>query len=132
MSFSHELRIRYAEVDAQGVAFNAHYLTYLDEAMTRYLEHLGYDPRETFTGAASFDVMLVKTTLEWHGSAGFEDILSIAVAPTRLGSSSFDLEFRAAVADAPVLTATTTYVSVVPGERRSTPIPEDVRAALSA
>lgn len=32
--FAHRLRVRYAECDAQGVVFNAHYLTYLDVSIT--------------------------------------------------------------------------------------------------
>ena len=34
--FTHVLRIRYAEVDAQGIVFNSHYLTYFDCAITEY------------------------------------------------------------------------------------------------
>lgn len=32
---------RYGEVDQQGVVFNAHYLTWFDEACTAFLDHLG-------------------------------------------------------------------------------------------
>lgn len=132
MPFTHTLRVRYAEVDAQDVVFNAHYLTYVDEAMTRFVEHLGYDPRATFTEGGDLDVMLVRCELEWQGSAAFEDEVTIAVEPVRLGRSSFDLRFTLTVDGAPVATATTTYVSVVPGEKRSTPIPDRLRAELES
>ena len=36
--FVHHIRPRYAEVDAQGVVFNAHWLTYFDESQTRFFE----------------------------------------------------------------------------------------------
>ena len=39
--FVHRVRPRYAEVDAQGVVFNAHWLTYFDEACTRFFEAWG-------------------------------------------------------------------------------------------
>ena len=32
--FSHQLRVRYAECDSQGVVFNAHYLAYFDISIT--------------------------------------------------------------------------------------------------
>ena len=32
--FTHHLRVRYAECDAQGVVFNAHYLAYFDTSLT--------------------------------------------------------------------------------------------------
>ena len=40
--FSHRIRVRYAEVDGQGVVFNAHWLTYFDETCTRFMESLGF------------------------------------------------------------------------------------------
>ncbi len=41
--FVHRIRPRYAEVDQQGVVFNAHWLTYFDDACTRFFEWLGWD-----------------------------------------------------------------------------------------
>ena len=43
-AFVHHVRPRYAEVDVQGVVFNAHWLTYFDEASTRFFESLGFEP----------------------------------------------------------------------------------------
>lgn len=132
MPFTHTIRVRYVEVDAQGVVFNAHYLTYCDDAMTRFFAALGYDPKETFTEGGAFDVMLVKSVLEWKGSAGFEDELAIEVRPSRLGGSSFDITFTMRVGDREVCVVVITYVSVVPGEHRSCPIPDEVRGQLEA
>ena len=42
---SHRIRARYAEVDGQGVVFNAHWLTYFDETCTRFVEIVGFRPR---------------------------------------------------------------------------------------
>jgi acyl-CoA thioester hydrolase len=132
MAFTHHVRVRYAEVDAQGVVFNAHWLTYFDEAMTRFVEALGFDPKTTFTETGPFDVMLVRSVVEWRGPAGFDDLIEIGVTTDRLGTSSFDLRFTATVAGREVVTATTTYVSVIPGEHRSQPIPAAVRRQLEA
>ena len=41
--FTHILRIRYAEVDAQGIVFNSHYLTYFDCAITEYYRKIKYN-----------------------------------------------------------------------------------------
>ena len=41
--FSHPFRVRYSEIDGQGVVFNAHYLTYFDTTITEYFRALGYD-----------------------------------------------------------------------------------------
>jgi acyl-CoA thioesterase FadM len=76
--------------------------------------------------------MVVKVALDWSGPVGFDDEIDIAVVPVRLGTKSFDLEYRATVDGRPVCTGTVTYVSVKPGSADSTRIPDDVRAALEA
>ena len=126
--FVHRIRVRYAEVDGQGVVFNAHWLTYCDEACTRFVDTLGF--REIWID--QFDVMLVKAVLEWQGPARFDEWVDVAVTPSRLGTKSFDLRYRASVDDRPACEATITYVAVRPGENSSMPIPEEVRTALES
>jgi acyl-CoA thioester hydrolase len=128
-AFTHSIRVRYAEVDGQGVVFNAHWMTYFDESCTRFMESLGFGPDFWI---AEYDVMLVRANIEWAGSARFDDWVEVEVVPTRLGTKSFDLRYRASVAGAPVCEATITYVSVQPGAYNSIEIPEKVRAALTA
>ena len=126
--FVHRVRPRYAEVDAQGVVFNAHWLTYFDEACTRWFDMMGFNPAEAFF--RDFDVMLVKAVLEWQGPAGFDDLVDIAVETARLGSASFDVRYTATVGSRPVCAGTVTYVSVKPGTHDSVPIPDGLRDRL--
>jgi acyl-CoA thioester hydrolase len=126
--FVHRVRVRYAEVDAQGVVFNAHWLTYFDEACTRFVESLGFGPDFWIH---EFDVMLVHAELDWAGPARFDDWIDIEVAPVRLGGKSFDLRYRASVAGAAACTAVITYVGVTPGSTVSAAIAPPVRAALA-
>ncbi len=128
VAFVHRVRPRYAEVDAQGVVFNAHWLTYFDEACTRWFETMGFDPKEAFF--RDFDVMLVKAVLEWEGPAGFDDVVDIAVCTARLGNASFDVRYTATVEQRPVCVGTITYVSVKPGTHESTPVPGVLRDRL--
>jgi acyl-CoA thioester hydrolase len=130
VTFVHRLRPRYAEVDAQGVVFNAHWLTYFDEACTRFFDELGFHPATAFF--SDFDMMLVKAVLEWRGPAGFDDEVDIAVEPVRLGTTSLDLRYTATVEGRPVCIGVITYVSVRPGVKESAPIPDEVRARLAA
>lgn len=132
MSFVHRIRVRYGECDAQGVVFNANWLAYIDDALTEYFRHLGYDPKETWLEDARFDVMLVKSVLEWQGPAGFDDRVALAVVPTRLGTKSFDLTYTATVDDRTVLTAIVTYVTIDPKAHTSIAIPDEVRERLEA
>jgi acyl-CoA thioester hydrolase len=127
--FTHRIRVRYAEVDGQGVVFNAHWLTYFDETCTRYVESWGFGADYWIN---EFDVMLVKVVVEWSGPARFDEWVEIAVEPTRLGTKSFDLRYRASVDDRAACEATITYVAVKPGVNDSIEIPEQVRAVLTA
>ena len=68
--FTHRIRVRYAEVDGQGVVFNAHWLTYFDETCTRFVESWGFGADYWIH---EFDVMLVKAVLEWSGPARFDE-----------------------------------------------------------
>jgi acyl-CoA thioester hydrolase len=126
--FVHQLRPRYAEVDAQGVVFNAHWLTYFDEACTRWFDQMGFNPAEAFF--RDFDLMLVKAVLEWQGPAGFDDQVDIAVETARLGKASFDVRYTASVDGRAACVGTVTYVSVKPGTQESVPIPDALRTRL--
>jgi acyl-CoA thioester hydrolase len=128
--FVHRVRPRYAEVDLQGVVFNAHWLTYFDEACTRFFEHMGFDAAKDFF--ETFDVMLVKAVLEWQGPAGFDELVDIGVAVSRIGAKSFDVRYVAGVGERPACTGVITYVSVTPGTHDPTPIPDGLRACLEA
>ena len=128
--FVHHLRPRYAEIDIQGVVFNAHWLTYFDDASTRFFEWMGFPPAIAFV--RDFDVMVVKAVLEWAGPARFDDDVAIGVSPTRIGNASFDLTYTATIDGAPACTGVITYVSVVPGTHESTPIPDMLRTQLQS
>jgi acyl-CoA thioester hydrolase len=115
-------------VDAQGVVFNAHWLTYFDEACTRWFDTMGFEPKESFF--RDFDLMLVKAVLEWRGPAGFDDVVDIAVETARLGNASFDVRYTATIDGRPACVGTVTYVSVNPGTHESAPIPDVLRERL--
>jgi acyl-CoA thioester hydrolase len=125
--FHNRIRVRYAEIDGQGVVFNAHWLTYFDDSCTRFMESLGFGAD---FWVSEFDVMLVKATLEWSGPARFDDWIDITVEPIRLGTKSFDLRYVATVDRSPACTAVITYVAIAGGTNTSIALPENVRTAL--
>jgi acyl-CoA thioester hydrolase len=130
MAFIHAIRPRYAEVDMQGVVFNAHWLTYFDESVTRFFEALGFPPKETFFEGGAFDVMVVKAVLEWQGPAGFDEEVAVAVGPDRLGTKSFDIRCTATVEGRPACEGVITYVCVAPGTKESVVMPDVLRSRL--
>jgi acyl-CoA thioester hydrolase len=124
----HEIRVRYAEVDMQQHVFNAHYLTYVDEAFDAWCRAaLGED----YYAAGAIDMVLKRADITWHGRAGFGDVLAVDVGTRRWGRTSFDIGFEGSVGERPVFSAVVTYVSVAPGTTQPVPVPETVRSALS-
>lgn len=108
--FELPLRVRYMEVDAQGVVFNAWYLTYFDEAMAAYLAAGGL-PYATML-AAGFDVQLVRSEVDWRTGLHWQDEVRVAVATARLGRTSFSLDFETRRGAEVTCTARTVYVAV--------------------
>jgi acyl-CoA thioester hydrolase len=125
--YRHPVRIRYGECDMQKVVFNANYLAYIDDATDTWMRQVLGPFEET-----GFDFMVKKITLEWQSAARFGEVLDLELQVTRWGHSSYDIGVVGTVGKRPVLTATLVYVSMVPGELRSQPVPPHVRAALEA
>jgi acyl-CoA thioester hydrolase len=130
--YVHPIRPRYGEVDIQGVVFNARWMDYFDDAITQFFSWLGFPLKVVSREEHRFDMMLIKASLEWKGRAGLDDDVRIDVIPVRLGNSSFDVRFDAKVNGDRVCEALITYVAVKPGDDRSSPIPDDIRAKLTA
>ena len=74
--FSHPLRVRWAEVDRQGIVFNGHYLAYFDIGITEYWRAIGY-PYPDGLAEHGTDLFVVKATVEYHASAAYDDMLDI-------------------------------------------------------
>ena len=66
--FFERLRVRWAEIDAQKIVFNGHYLMYFDTAVAGYWRALGVPYAQTM---ASFDgdLFVRKAELEYMASA---------------------------------------------------------------
>ena len=112
----------------QKVVFNAHYLTYCDEAMATWLgAEFGWSGADDH-----FDWMLVRAEIDWRGSATYGDVIDLDVGVLRWGNTSFVTRFRGAVGERVVFEATITYVCVEPGSATKMPVPEDVRSRLGS
>src|SRR3989344_1816110 len=78
--FHHRLRVRWAEVDAQQVVFNGHYLTYLDVASSDYWRAVGLPYPDAFKHAGG-DIFVRRNTLEYHAPAPLDDLLDNGIRP---------------------------------------------------
>ncbi|MCB1746959.1 MAG: acyl-CoA thioesterase [Gammaproteobacteria bacterium] len=127
MSFRHQIRVRYGECDQQGVAFNAHYMAWMDDATEVWVR--GISPGGDYH-AFDWEWMVVKSVIEWQSSARTADLLDIDVGVVRWGRSSFDFGFVGCVAGRPVFSGRTVAVSVKPVTLAKMDTPAAVRELL--
>jgi acyl-CoA thioester hydrolase len=130
------LRVRWAEVDMQKIVFNGHYLTYLDTAVAEYWRAIGLPYPEGYLGRYANDVYLRKATVEYLGSARYDDVLAVCCRVGRLGRSSMSFHFEIyrdepEPSDAPLATAELIYVNADPATMKSAPLPAELRERVA-
>ncbi|WP_194721323.1 acyl-CoA thioesterase [Noviherbaspirillum malthae] len=86
-SFFHSLRVRWAEVDMQGIVFNGHYLTYFDVAFTEYWRATGL-PTALQQAEEGREMFARKATIEYQAPARFDDVVDIGVRCASFGRTS--------------------------------------------
>jgi YbgC/YbaW family acyl-CoA thioester hydrolase len=124
-----ELRVRWAEVDMQRIVFNAHYLTYIDTAIADYWRAIEVPYPDGYVERYGNDVYLRKATLEYLGSARYDDVLSVCCRVARLGRTSmtFAFEIYREREAAPLVTAELVYVNADPATMKAAPLPGALR-----
>lgn len=129
--FFHPFRVRYSEIDGQGVLFNAHYLTYYDTAITEFFRALGYDQ---FADAqkSGVDFHVVKAVVEYKAPIRFDWDLDVGVRVAKIGNSS--LTFALAIfrkgADDLLASGEIIWVNTDQTTHRPVPIPAATRRLL--
>lgn len=126
-SFSHRLRVRWAEADLQGVVFNGHYLTYFDVGVTEYWRALAQG--ELSRVRPYIDCLqVVRATVEYHAAACFDDVIEVSVRTVRLGNSSLTCGFAIHRDEKHLISGENVYVHVRDG--RSSRVPEGLRQGI--
>ena len=82
-----ERRVRWAEIDAQKIVFNGHYLMYLDTAVAGYWRALALPYAPTMESLEG-DLYVRKATLEYHASALYDDLIDVGMRCERIGNTS--------------------------------------------
>ncbi|MBI5789849.1 MAG: acyl-CoA thioesterase [Rhodocyclales bacterium] len=127
----HPLRVRWAEIDAQGIVFNGHYLTWFDIGITEYWRAIGLPYPEGIAGTGG-DLFAVRSVINYHASARFDELLDICVRAARLGNSSMTFEMAVFRGDERLVSGEMVYVNADPKSRTSRALPEKLRAAIEA
>jgi len=134
--FRHEIKVRYGECDMQQVVFNANYMVYCDDAVDSWFQsRLGSRNLE-------FDCMLKNFHITWFSPFRYRDHAVLECRLVRWGNTSLEIKIEGSVDERPgtekssdgdkrkVFDATLTYVSVVPGEVKTSPVPNWVKEEI--
>lgn len=129
--FSHTLRVRYSECDAQGIVFNANWFLFVDVTMTEFWRHTldGYMGLPQRYGV---EVVMAQNGANFRSPAHFDDVLTIFPHVAKLGNSSMRMEFTVKRGDELLWEAFAIYVFVDAETLRPVPIPDEIRPKLEA
>ena len=125
------LRVRWAEIDAQQIVFNGHYLMYFDTAIAGYWRALAMPYHETMT-ALGGDMFVRKATLEYLGSARYDDVLDIGMRCARVGNSSMTFQAGAFRQEQLLVSGELVYVFADPEAKQPLPVPAPLRALFES
>jgi len=130
--FSHPFRVRYSEIDGQGVVFNAHYLTWFDTTITEYFRALGYD-QQADAKRTGIDFHVVKSLIEYKASARFDQEIDVGARVARIGNSSlvFELGIFPKSGDDALVTGEIVWVYTDQQSHRALPIPASIRDLIA-
>jgi acyl-CoA thioester hydrolase len=120
------LRVRWAEVDMQKIVFNAHYLTYIDTAIAEYWREIGLPYPHGYVERYGNDIFLRKATVEYLGSARYDDMLTVCCRVAKLGRTSMTFQFEIYREAELLISAELVYVNA-DSSMKAAPLPEDVR-----
>ncbi len=125
--FSFPFRVRYSEIDAQGVVFNAHYLTYFDTAIAEYFRNLDFDYQGQVRKTGE-DFHTVRTVVEYAAPINFDEDIDVHTRIAKIGRTSmtFLLEIHPKDTDDLRATGEVVWVNADQTTHKSTPLPENL------
>jgi acyl-CoA thioester hydrolase len=129
VAFELEITPRFRDIDSLGHVNNAVYLTYMEEARTKY-----YMQTAQTTRLDEIEFILASAKVDFRSPIAWGETVVIRVWPTRIGTSSFTLGYEMRVKGEGRLAAEAESVQVAYdyATKKSTPIPAPFRRALEA
>ncbi|PJZ27163.1 thioesterase [Leptospira hartskeerlii] len=123
--FYYTLRVRYSEIDAQAVVFNAHYLTYFDTALNEYMRFLKYDYKGELE-KNGLDFVVTRSLIEYKSPARFDEELKIYINAGEIKPASilWNIQVRKVSDDSLVCNGELTWAFLQLESRKPAKLPE--------
>jgi len=125
--FRIDLRVRFAEPDAMGVAHHAAYLPYLETARVEYLRSLGH-PYRDLRDRDGLEFAVVGVDVRYHAPLRFDDMFTVSCALAERARATFSLAYRVELGAQLILSGRTRHAVL----DRETGAPRRLPAWLSA
>lgn len=104
--FDTEVPLRWVDIDSAGVVNNAVYLSMMEQARFAYLDHLG------LMEGHQVPFVLAETTVEFLRPGRLGMPMQVAARTSRLGNTSFQMEYEVRSGDAVLVRAKAALVFV--------------------
>ena len=124
--FFDRLRVRWAEIDAQKIVFNGHYLMYVDTAVAGYWRALALPYAQTMAQLEG-DLFVRKATVEYESSARYDDVLDVGIRCARVGNSSMLFSAGVFRQEQLLVSGELVYVFADPHAQTAKPVPAALR-----
>lgn len=121
-------RIRYSDVDSQGIVFNGNYLAYYDDAITDLFLAAGLEAATMHEHG--YDVVTAHASIDFRATAALFEDMQIGVRVARIGNTSVTFALESAVGERVTSAASIVYVTVDSESFRPTPVPASFRNAM--
>lgn len=114
-AFSHDVRVRFAETDAMGVAHHSSYVAWFEEARVEYLRALGHPYASIRDGGHEFAVL--ELFAQYRRSARFEDVVTVHTRVGAVHGATFQMDYLLTIDDDVCAIAATVHGVVDPTGR---------------
>jgi acyl-CoA thioester hydrolase len=87
-----EVRVRYAETDAEGVVYYANHFIYMEVGRINFLRALGID--RAFWQRAGIGLVIVEASCKYRAPGYFDDLLVVRTSLEEVKRSSFSMRYE--------------------------------------
>ena len=128
--FWHPIEVRYSDLDPQRHVNHATYLTYMETARARYIEHLGLWGGEDFD---ELGMIVASAACDYQRAIVYNQRVRVGVRTTRLGNKSLEMAYllQDESTGEELARGSTVMVAYDYVQERSKPIPQEWRDTIS-
>lgn len=130
---STKMKIRFGDCDMFGHLNNAKYITYMEQARVDYFRDFPGINFQAPQESVKHSMILAKVVCDYKSPAFMDEMIDVKIRTSKLGRSSFEMEYELSEEKTGRVIATGMTVGVMYNyeAKKACPIPEDFREKFS-